>query len=45
MHPRQIGETSNPVVPSFTQRIPAPPDLVVASDRTPDVVVLAGWPP
>jgi probable F420-dependent oxidoreductase len=45
MHPRQIGETSSPVDPNFTQRIPVPPArvLLVAADRTPDITGLAGW--
>src|ERR1700754_57026 len=43
MQPRQIGETSNPVEPNFTQRIPEPPDSVVPADRTPVVAGLAGW--
>src|SRR5215208_3919141 len=29
MHPRQIGETSNPVEPNLTQRIGAPPAIAL----------------
>src|SRR6476659_8551134 len=46
MHPRQIGETSSPVHPNFTQRIPVPPERssrVVRADGTPGAAGLAGW--
>jgi hypothetical protein len=41
MHPRQIGDTSSPVDPNFTQRIAT--SSLVASDRIPGASLLAVW--